>query len=237
MLEVRNLEAFYGSLQALYRIAIEVPRGKIVSIVGSNGAGKSSLLKCISGLIKSKKGSIRFEGYETLHLSANAVVKRGICLVPEGRQIFANLSVEDNLLLGAYLRFSKQNKAHIRTSLEEVFDQFPRLKERKYQLAGTLSGGEQQMLSIGRALMAEPKLLMLDEPSLGLAPIIVDEIFNKIALMNQAGTTILLVEQNASQALALSHYGYVLETGHLATEGPSDILLSDHSIISAYLGD
>ncbi|MBW2021660.1 MAG: ABC transporter ATP-binding protein [Deltaproteobacteria bacterium] len=236
MLEIRDLDAFYGPLRALSKLSINVPHGKIVSIVGSNGAGKSSLLKCISGIIVSKEGSIKFEGQQIIRLSVTAVVRKGISLVPEGRQLFTSLSVHDNLLLGAYARFSRKNKDQITMNMNEVFDLFPRLKERKYQQAGTLSGGEQQMLSIGRALMARPKLLMLDEPSLGLAPIIVEEIFNKIVLMNETGTTILLVEQNATQALQFSHYGYVLETGHLALEGPSNKLLSDTNVVNAYLG-
>lgn len=236
MLEIQELDAFYGNIQALRHVSLRVPNSKIVSIVGANGAGKSSLLKSIAGVLTSKKGSIRFDGREISLSAQKRIVEHGISLVPEGRQLFAHLSVLDNLHLGAYTYFTRTNRKRISDALERVFTLFPRLQERRSQIAGTLSGGEQQMLSIGRALMAGPKLLMLDEPSLGLAPIIVEEILETIVNLNERGTTILLVEQNARQALHLSHYAYVLETGRVVHEGTGKALLSDPRIEEAYLG-
>ena len=236
MLEIHELDAFYGSIQALRNVSLRVPNSKIVSIVGANGAGKSSLLNSIAGVLAVKKGSIRFDGSEISRIGQKKIVEHGISLVPEGRQLFSHLSVRDNLDLGAYTYFTRKNQTRISESLEKVFKLFPRLRERQSQMAGTLSGGEQQMLSIGRALMAGPRLLMLDEPSLGLAPIIVDEIFQTIVSLNESGTTVLLVEQNATEALHLSHYAYVLETGRVVYEGTGESLLNDPKIEEAYLG-
>jgi branched-chain amino acid transport system ATP-binding protein len=236
MLEIHGLDAFYGNIQALRNVSLHVPESKIVSIVGSNGAGKSSLLKSIAGVLASKKGNIRFEGREIGRSAQKSIVDYGISLVPEGRQLFTHLSVLDNLNLGAYTYFTRKNRKLVSEALEKVFTLFPRLQERRLQIAGTLSGGEQQMLSIGRALMAGPKLLMLDEPSLGLAPIIVEEILETIVNLNEEGTTVLLVEQNAREALHLSHYAYVLETGRVVHEGTGEALLSDPKIEEAYLG-
>ncbi len=236
MLEIHELDAFYGSIQALRQVSLRVPESKIVSIVGANGAGKSSLLKSVAGVLASTKGSILFGGREISRSTQKRIVEHGISLVPEGRQLFAHLSVLDNLNLGAYTYFSRKNRKLVSDALERVFRLFPRLRERQSQIAGTLSGGEQQMLSIGRALMAGPKLLMLDEPSLGLAPIIVEEILETIVNLNESGTTVLLVEQNAREALLLSHYAYVLETGRVVHEGTGQAMLSDPKIEEAYLG-
>jgi branched-chain amino acid transport system ATP-binding protein len=236
MLEIQDLNAFYGNIQALRDVSLNVPRAQIVSIVGANGAGKSSLLKCIAGVLTVKGGSIRFDGREMSGTAQKTIVEQGISLVPEGRQLFSQLSVLDNLLLGAYTYFKRRNREQISEALEQAFALFPRLRERQSQVAGTLSGGEQQMLSIGRALMALPKVLMLDEPSLGLAPLLVEEILDTIETLNQRGTTILLVEQNARDALQLSHYAYVFETGRVVHDGTGRALLDDPMIEEAYLG-
>lgn len=236
MLEIRELNAFYGNIQALREVSLRVSSAQVVSIVGGNGAGKSSLLKCIAGVLTSKEGRIEVDGLDISAKAQKTIVELGISLVPEGRQLFSHLSVMDNLRLGAYTYFRRKNQKLISDTLETVFALFPLLRQRKSQTAGTLSGGEQQMLSIGRALMARPRLLMLDEPSLGLAPLIVEEIFNTIVALNESGTTVLLVEQNAREALQLSHYGYVLETGRVVHEGEGDALLNDPVIEKAYLG-
>ncbi len=233
MLDVENLQVYYGGIHALQGINMHIKPGEIVAVIGSNGAGKSTLMRTIAADKERKGGSIRFMGEELPTKSYQAVAK-GVSLVPEGRRIFPNLTVTDNLLIGAYLRKSKDE---IHKDIDEVMQLFPRLGERRSQMAGTLSGGEQQMLAIGRALMAKPKLLMLDEPSLGLAPIIINEVFNKITQINKEfGQTILLVEQNAYLALDVSHRAYVMKTGQIIREGLSKDLLHDPSIQEDYLG-
>ncbi len=236
MLEVRGLSAYYGAIHAVKGVSISVRDGQIVSIIGANGAGKTTLLRSISGLMTSKEGSIMYNDREISGLPPSEIVEIGICQVPEGRQIFAHLTVIDNLKLGAYLYFKRGNRAEIREQLEQVFTIFPILKQRPKQIAGTLSGGEQQMLAIGRALMSRPKLLLLDEPSMGLAPLVVMEIFRVIRELHQGGTTILLVEQNARAALRIASYGYVLETGEVVLEGETAGLLENADIKRAYLG-
>ena len=237
MLRLSDVNAFYGSIQALRGVSLEVPEGSIVSIVGANGAGKSTLLKSIARLIPRTTGKIEFRGEDISTLPPEKVVTKGISLVPEGRQVFTHLKVIDNLNLGAYLEhLQKDKQGAIQKRLERVFELFPRLKERREQYAGTLSGGEQQMLSIGRALMAKPKLMVLDEPSMGLAPLVVREIFRIVLDLRHQGVTILLVEQNARLALQLSDYGYVLETGRVVTHGPSKELISNEEVKKAYLG-
>ena len=234
MLEVKNLEVGYGAITALHKISLSVPAGKIVTLIGANGAGKTTTLKAISGLLRTRAGDITSQAKSIANLPPHEIVALGISHVPEGRMIFANLTVHENLQMGAYLQKDKQV---VRRELENVFKLFPRLQEREKQVAGTLSGGEQQMLAIGRALMSRPKLLLLDEPSLGLAPLLVKTIFEKIVEINQQqGLTILLVEQNANLALEISHYGYVLETGKVVLEGPSAELRQNPKVKSAYLG-
>jgi branched-chain amino acid transport system ATP-binding protein len=233
MLKIKELYAWYGSINALKGISLEVKEGEIVTLIGANGAGKSTTLKCISGILKQVKGSIEFQGEELIGKPAHMIVEKGVCQVPEGRRIFGNLTVKENLLMGAY---TVRDKSKIDEKMEKVFTIFPRLKERINQLGGTLSGGEQQMLAIGRALMSEPKLLLLDEPSLGLAPFLVLEIFRIIQEINQTGTTILLVEQNAHMALQIAHRGYVLETGRIVIEGSAQELAANEEVKKAYLG-
>lgn len=233
LLTVSNLQVSYGGIEALKSISFEVARGQIVTLIGANGAGKSTTLRAISGLVPVKAGGITFDGRDITSLDTSRIVGEGIVLVPEGRRVFPNLSVLENLRIGAYLR---RDKEEIRRNIEYVFDRFPRLKERHWQEAGTLSGGEQQMLAVGRALMARPKLLMMDEPSLGLAPLIVRDIFSIIQRLSEEGITILLIEQNANAALRAAHYGYVLETGRIALSGPGEELLLNQSVRDAYLG-
>jgi branched-chain amino acid transport system ATP-binding protein len=234
MLEIKNLQAGYGAISALHGISLSVAAGSIVTLLGSNGAGKTTTLKAISGLLKPKAGEIIYQGKLISGLAPHVIVQRGLSHVPEGRMIFANLTVLENLQMGAYL---VRDRAAIRRELEFVYATFPRLQERAAQTAGTLSGGEQQMLAIGRALMARPEFLMLDEPSLGLAPLLVKTIFEKIVQINrERQLTILLVEQNANRALGISHYGYVLETGKLTLEGDSASLRANPQVKSAYLG-
>jgi len=234
MLEIKNLTVSYGAITALHGISLSVPDGKIVTLIGANGAGKTTALKTVSGLLKPKSGEILYGGKTIVGLPPHQIVKLGLSHVPEGRMIFANLTVMENLQLGAYLQ---RNRQIVRHELEHVFALFPRLQEREKQIAGTLSGGEQQMLAIGRALMSRPKFLMLDEPSLGLAPLLVKTIFEKIVEINrQQGITILLVEQNANLALEISHFGYVLETGKVAVQGDSTVLRQNPQVKSAYLG-
>ena len=234
MLEIINLAVSYGAINALHGISLKVAQGQIVTLIGSNGAGKSTTLRAISGLIRSKAGEILYESNSLVGLPAHEIVKRGLSHVPEGRMVFANLTVMENLRMGAYLQ---TNAAVMRQELEFVFATFPRLKERAQQEAGTLSGGEQQMLAIGRALMSKPRFLLLDEPSLGIAPLLVKTIFEKIVEINrQQGLTILLVEQNANLALEISHYGYVLETGRIILTDESAKLRQNPQVKSAYLG-
>jgi branched-chain amino acid transport system ATP-binding protein len=234
MLEITGLNVSYGSIAALHGVSLKVPEGKIVTLIGANGAGKSTTLRAISGLVKSRSGTIRYDGEEIANRAPHAIVSRGLCHVPEGRMVFANLTVQENLKMGAYLQ---RDKAWIASQTEYVYSMFPRLKEREKQAAGTLSGGEQQMLAIGRALLGKPKFLMLDEPSLGIAPLLTKAIFEKIVEINRdQGLTILLVEQNANLALDVSTYGYVLETGKVLLEGPSPDLKANPQVQAAYLG-
>ncbi len=233
MLEVKDLNVSYGAIKALKGISFNVDEGEIITLIGSNGAGKTTTLHSVSNLIKKQSGTIFFEGNDITTLTADKIVRQHLIQVPEGRRIFANLSVKENLELGAFLR---NDKAEIKRDLEKVFVLFPRLKERLKQNAGTLSGGEQQMLAMGRALMSKPKLLLLDEPSMGLAPILVDEIFEIIKRINADGTTILLVEQNAFKALSIADRAYILETGNIIKEGKACDLINDDSVKNAYLG-
>lgn len=236
MLQIRNLKSFYGKLQVLKGVSLHIEENEIVTLIGANGAGKSTLLHSISGIISSKSGQIIFTGKDIVNFSPQRIVKSGISLVPKGKQLFTSLSVMDNLILGAYQRFQRKNKMQIQIDLENIFHIFPILKERRRQLAGTLSGGEQQMLAIGRALMSKPKLLLLDEPSLGLAPMVTREIFRVVLKLKQEGVTIFLVEQNAKVAMTLADRGYVIETGKIVTEGTSEELLKNQEVVRAYLG-
>lgn len=230
-LKISNLSVAYGGIQAVKNISIEVPKGKIVTLIGSNGAGKSTTLRTIAGVVKPKEGSIQFNGEELLGKSPDYIVTRGITLVPEGRRVFDNLTVLENLKIGAYV-----HKHRLEEDIEQVYRLFPRLKERAWQFAGTLSGGEQQMLAVGRALMSRPKMIMMDEPSLGLAPLIVKDIFNIIKTVNAEGITVLLIEQNANLALKIADHAYVMETGVITLEGTGAALLADESVKEAYLG-
>lgn len=234
MLEIENLEVAYGSIQALHGVSLRVSQGSIVTLIGANGAGKSTALRAISGLIKARGGKVRYDGEDITNLPAHAIVARGLCHVPEGRMVFANLTVEENLRMGAYLR---KDKAGVAADMEFGYEMFPRLRERRHQAAGTMSGGEQQMLAIARAIMSKPRCLMLDEPSLGIAPILVRSIFEQIVAINkERGITILLVEQNANLALAVSHHGYVLETGKVLFDDTSAALRTNPQVRAAYLG-
>jgi branched-chain amino acid transport system ATP-binding protein len=234
MLELRDLSVNYGVITALQRISLNVEQGKIITLIGGNGAGKTTTLRAISGLLMAQSGQIIYNGQNITNLPPHQIVKLGLSHVPEGRMVFANLSVHENLMMGAYLQ---NDRATRNKELDYIFNVFPRLKERESQVAGTLSGGEQQMLAIGRALMSKPKFLMLDEPSLGLAPLLVKTIFEKIVEINkQQGITVLLVEQNANLALEISHYGYVLETGRITLQDQSSALRSNPQVRSAYLG-
>lgn len=233
MLEIKDLHVSYGGIQALRGVSLNVPDSKIVTLIGANGAGKSTLMRTISGLVKAQSGSILWNGQELLVKPIDQIVSSGIAMSPEGRRVFADLTVLENLKIGAYLR---KDKAETEKDLEWVYSLFPRLKERSWQSAGTLSGGEQQMLAVGRALMSKPKLLMLDEPSLGLAPIVVREIFDIIRTVNQQGITVLLNEQNANMALKVADYAYVLETGTLTLSGTGAELLTNEQVKAAYLG-
>lgn len=234
MLKVDNINLYYGGIHALKDLSLEVKKGEIVTLIGANGAGKTSTLRAISGLEPIKSGTISYKDENLKKVPSHKIVSLGLSHVPEGRKIFANLTVKENLELGAYLR---KNKSEVKSDMEMVFSKFPRLKERRKQIAGTLSGGEQQMLAIGRALMNRPEILILDEPSMGLAPLVVKDIFDTIVEINKSGTTILLVEQNANMALSIANRAYVLETGKIVLSGKASDLLNDDSIKSAYLGE
>ena len=232
MLEVNDINVYYGNIHAIKGVSFHVNEGEIISLIGANGAGKTTTLQTISGLLRSKTGSIKFMDQEISHLPAYKLPALGLAQVPEGRRVFLQMSVEENLELGAYT----QSKGSINDTMALIYERFPRLKERRKQMAGTLSGGEQQMLAMGRALMSHPKMLMLDEPSMGLAPLLVEEIFELIKLLNESGTTILLVEQNAQMALSIADRGYVLETGRIVSTADAKELLNDDAVRKAYLG-
>ena len=232
ILKVNDLHVYYGSIHAVKGVSFEVHEGEVVTLIGANGAGKSTVLNTISGLLHPKTGSVSFDGHDLKGIAAHNILKRGLAQVPEGRHVFLHMTVEENLEMGAFT----QPKSTIAPGIEDVYERFPRLKERHKQIAGTLSGGEQQMLAMGRALMSRPKLLMLDEPSMGLAPLLVEQIFGIIRELHQSGTTILLVEQNAAAALSVADRGYVLETGRIVTSGTGAELLASPAIKKAYLG-
>ena len=232
VLKVEDINVYYGAIHAIKGVSFEVNQGEVVTLIGANGAGKSTILKTVAGLLSSRTGSIEFMGEKLGSIPAHKIVTKGLALVPEGRQIFLQMTVEENLEMGAFTR----PKEEIASSMADVYERFPRLKERRRQIAGTLSGGEQQMLAMGRALMSKPNLLMLDEPSMGLAPILVEQIFDIVQELNRHGTTILLVEQNAQMALSVAHRGYVLETGKIVTTGSGEELLEDEAVKKAYLG-
>ena len=234
MLEVKDIEVFYGVIQAIKGISFEVNEGEVIALIGANGAGKTTTLQTITGLVSPKKGQILFEGQDITRVPAHKIVSMGMAHVPEGRRVFAQLSVLDNLKLGA---FTRKDKEEIEETLIRVYKRFPRLEERKNQIAGTLSGGEQQMLAMGRALMSHPKIILMDEPSMGLSPIFVNEIFDIIQEVSQSGTTVLLVEQNAKKALSIADRGYVLETGRIVLEGDAKELLNNDQVKKAYLGE
>lgn len=234
MLEVKDLEVYYGVIQAIKGISFRVEQGEVIALIGANGAGKTTTLHTITGLLSPKKGHVIFEGKEITKVPAHKIVSMGMAHVPEGRRVFSDLSVYENLKMGAYTR---KDKNEIEESLKNIYKRFPRLEERKNQMAGTLSGGEQQMLAMGRALMSKPKIILMDEPSMGLSPIMVNEIFDIIRSVSQSGTTVLLVEQNAKKALSIADRAYVLETGNIALEGNAKDLLEDDSIKKAYLGE
>ena len=231
ILEIKDLSVNFGGIKAVNDISFYVEKGKIITLIGANGAGKSTILRSIAGTVKPKNGEIIFEDENILGLSPDKIVSRGVTLVPEGRKVFPNLTVLENLKIGAYLR-----KDNLSDDVEYIYSLFPRLKERHWQLAGTLSGGEQQMLAVGRALMARPKLIMMDEPSLGLAPLVVKDIFNIIKTINESGITVLLIEQNANMALKIADYGFVIETGNMILSGTGEELLKNESVKEAYLG-
>lgn len=234
MLEIKDLEVCYGVIRAIKGVSFEVNQGEVIALIGANGAGKTTILHTITGLIPAKSGSILFEGKELTKTPAHKIVSMGMAHVPEGRRVFAQLSVLENLKLGAYTR---KDKAEITKSLEMVYERFPRLEERKNQVAGTLSGGEQQMLAMGRALMSNPRIILMDEPSMGLSPLLVSEIFDIIKVISEGGTTVLLVEQNAKKALSIADRAYVLETGNITLSGKASDLIHDDSVKKAYLGE
>ena len=234
MLEVKDLEVYYGVIQAIKGVSFEVNQGEVIALIGANGAGKTTILHTVTGLLSPKRGSVVFEGKEITKVPAHKIVSMGMAHVPEGRRVFAELSVYENLKMGAYTR---KDKKEVEESLANVYKRFPRLEERKNQMAGTLSGGEQQMLAMGRALMSKPKIILMDEPSMGLSPIMVNEIFDIIRAVSESGTTVLLVEQNAKKALSIADRAYVLETGNIVLEGKAEDLLENDSIKKAYLGE
>lgn len=234
MLEVKNLQVYYGVIQAIKDISFQVNEGEVIALIGANGAGKTTILHTITGLIQAKTGQVLYEGVNLQKIPAHKIVSLGIAHVPEGRHVFSQLTVYENLLMGA---FTRKNKAEIEETLATVYKRFPRLQERKGQYAGTLSGGEQQMLAMGRALMSRPKIVLMDEPSMGLSPILVEEIFDIIQSISKSGTTVLLVEQNAKKALAIADRAYVLETGKIVLEGDAKRLMNDESVKKAYLGE
>jgi len=234
MLEVKDLQVYYGMIQAIKGVSFHVDEGEVVALIGANGAGKTTILHTVSGLLTPKEGSVIFEGKDIIKIPGHKIVSMGMAHVPEGRRVFAQLSVLQNLKMGAYTR---KDKNEIQQTLRTVFDRFPRLEERQNQMAGTLSGGEQQMLAMGRALMSHPRILLMDEPSMGLSPIFVNEIFDIIQKVSKSGTTVLLVEQNAKKALSIADRAYVLETGRIVLEGRANDLLNDDSVKKAYLGE
>ncbi len=234
MLEIKDLQVYYGMIQAIKGVSFEVNEGEVIALIGANGAGKTTILHTITGLLSPKAGSICFEGKDITKVPAHKIVSMGMAHVPEGRRVFSGLTVLQNLKLGAYTR---KNKEEIEQTLRTVYDRFPRLEERQNQMAGTLSGGEQQMLAMGRALMSHPKIILMDEPSMGLSPIFVNEIFDIIEQVSKSGTTVLLVEQNAKKALSIADRAYVLETGKIVLDGKAQDLLNDDSIKKAYLGE
>ena len=234
MLEVKDLEVYYGVIKAIKGVSFEVNQGEVIALIGANGAGKTTILHTITGLLSAKAGTITFEGQDITRTLGHKIVSMGMAHVPEGRRVFAQLSVYDNLLMGAYTR---KDKNEVQETLKKVYQRFPRLEERKNQVAGTLSGGEQQMLAMGRALMSHPKIILMDEPSMGLSPIYVNEIFDIIQEISAGGTTVLLVEQNAKKALAIADRAYVLETGNIVLEGEARALMDDDSVKKAYLGE
>lgn len=234
MLEVRNLQVYYGVIQAIKDVSFDVNEGEVIALIGANGAGKTTILHTVTGLISAKAGEVLYEGTDLQKIPAHKIVSLGIAHVPEGRRVFSQLTVYENLLMGA---FTRKNQEEVANSLENVYHRFPRLKERKNQLAGTLSGGEQQMLAMGRALMSHPRIILMDEPSMGLSPILVEEIFDIIKEISQSGTTVLLVEQNAKKALSIANRAYVLETGKIVLEGDAKQLMDEESVKKAYLGE
>lgn len=234
MLKITDLQVYYGVIQAIKGISFEVEQGEVIALIGANGAGKTTILQTVTGLIRSKSGTIEFEGQDITKMPGHKIVANGMAHVPEGRRVFADLSVLENLKIGAYTRNDKQE---IADTLQMIYKRFPRLEERKNQLAGTLSGGEQQMLAMGRALMSHPKIILMDEPSMGLSPIFVSEIFNIIKEISASGTTVLLVEQNAKKALSIANRAYVLETGKIVLQGKAEDLINDESVKKAYLGE
>ena len=237
MLSINNLHAAYGKVEVLHGISLDVPKGKLVTLIGSNGAGKTTTMRAISGMIKPKSGSVTLGGKDVTGLDSHKIARAGLAHSPEGRRVFASMSVTDNLLLGAFPRFTRARpKGDIKRDLEKALELFPRLKERQHQLAGTLSGGEQQMLAMARAVMLNPEVILLDEPSMGLAPILVEEVFRIITRLKAEGVTMLLVEQFAAAALNVADYGYVLENGSISVHGPAESLKNDPKVIAAYLG-
>lgn len=234
MLEVKNLQVYYGVIQAIKDVSFKVNEGEIIALIGANGAGKTTILRTISGLISAKRGEILYNGVDLQKIHPHKIVQMGIAHVPEGRRVFSQLTVYENLLMGAYTR---KDKDGVEETLKQVYKRFPRLKERKNQMAGTLSGGEQQMLAMGRALMSKPRIILMDEPSMGLSPILVEEVFDIIKSINKSGTTVLLVEQNAKKALSIADRAYVLETGKIVLEGDAKELMNNESVKKAYLGE